>query len=102
MFAQSDPPTAEPSAEPTADGDDETTGGGDDDDDGGGDDGAYYSGPSDDGATDEAYATAGIGTYASPYYANSNTDDFSPLIPNVVDNGFIFKFGKVIFVSMSF
>lgn len=82
-------PSVEPTAEPTESayyGFDDYAG-----DDGGN----YYSAPSDDGAADDAYATAGIGTYASPYYANSNTDDFSPLIPIVADNGLIFKFGKV-------
>ncbi len=87
VFAAGDP-SAEPTAEPTAYAYDDSTG-----DDGGN----YYSAPSDDGAADDAYATTGIGTYASPYYANSNTDDFSPLIPIVADNGLIFKFGKVIF-----
>lgn len=60
------------------------------------DDGSYYyegDGAYDD-ATDDGYATEGIGTYASPYYANAATDDFSPLIPTLADNGLIFNIGK--------
>jgi hypothetical protein len=83
-------------------------------DDGAGDDGAAYNynddgggayygggdyggGDDDNGAADDQYATYGIGTYSSPYYANSATDDFTPLVPVVVDNGYIFNLGKVSF-----
>jgi hypothetical protein len=102
-------PTEEPTAAPTeAPATDD--GGGDDGagDDGAGDDGAgddggnygdnyggEYGGNDDGGAADDQYATTGVGTYSSPYYANSATDDFVPLIPTVVDNGKIFAFGAV-------
>lgn len=66
------------------------------DDPAGGDDGAGDDGAGDDGnAADDQYATTGIGTYSDPYFANSATDDFQPLIPEVVDNGLIFALGRV-------
>jgi hypothetical protein len=76
--------------------DDSGAGGYGGDDYAGGGGGDYGGGDDDDGgAADDQYATTGVGTYASPYYANSATDDFTPLIPYVVDNGNIFAFGKV-------
>jgi hypothetical protein len=70
-----------------------------DDPDGGGGGGYYYQATGGDdeggGAADDTYATEGPGTYASPYYANSATDDFTPLIPVLADNGLIYRFGKV-------
>jgi hypothetical protein len=70
---------------------DDALGGGNyayDDDTAGGDDDAGE-------ADDDGYTNDGVGTYASPYYANAATDDFTPLIPLVFDNGKIFALGKV-------